>query len=29
MARPPMPPYRVSRADAEAVVEYLKSLRPQ
>lgn len=25
--RPPMPPYRFSRADAEAVAAYLKSLR--
>lgn len=28
-ARPPMPPYRFSRADAQAVAEYLKSIRPQ
>jgi mono/diheme cytochrome c family protein len=26
-AGPPMPPYRMSRQDAEAVVAYLKSLR--
>ena len=25
-ARPPMPPYKMNRADAEAVVAYLKSL---
>lgn len=28
-AGPPMPPYRFSRTDAQAIVEYLKSLRPQ
>ena len=28
-ARPPMPPYRLGRADAQAVARYLKSLRPQ
>jgi cytochrome c553 len=27
-ARPPMPGYRMNRADAEAVVAYLKSLKP-
>lgn len=27
-ARPPMPAYRMNRADAEAVVAYLKSLKP-
>ncbi len=27
-ARPPMPPYHMNRADAEAVVAYLKSLKP-
>ena len=27
MARPPMPPYRMNRADARAVAAYLKSLR--
>jgi len=27
-ARPPMPQYRLNREDAEAVVEYLKSLAP-
>jgi mono/diheme cytochrome c family protein len=26
--RPPMPPYRLNRQDAEAVVAYLKSLAP-
>lgn len=26
--RPPMPPYRLNREDAEAVVAYLKSLKP-
>ena len=26
--RPPMPPYRMSKADAEAVVAYLRSLKP-
>lgn len=28
-AGPPMPPYRFSRPDAEAIVAYLKSLRPE
>ena len=28
-ARPPMPAYHMNRADAEAVVAYLKSLAPQ
>ena len=27
-ARPPMPPYRLNREDAEAVVAFLKSLSP-
>ena len=27
MARPPMPPYRMSASDAQAVAAYLKSLR--
>jgi mono/diheme cytochrome c family protein len=27
-ARPPMPQYKMNRADAEAVVAYLKSLKP-
>ena len=27
-ARPPMPPYHMNHADAEAVVAYLKSLKP-
>ena len=27
-ARPPMPPYHMNRADAEAVVAYLKALKP-
>lgn len=27
-ARPPMPQYRMNRADAEAVVAYLESLKP-
>jgi mono/diheme cytochrome c family protein len=27
-ARPPMPPYRMNKEDAEAVVAYLKSLAP-
>ena len=27
-ARPPMPPYRMTREDAAAVVAYLKSLQP-
>lgn len=27
LPRPPMPPYRLSREDAEAVVAYLRSLR--
>jgi len=27
-ARPPMPQYRMNRADAEAVVAYLKSVKP-
>ncbi len=27
-ARPPMPPYRLNKEDAEAVVAYLKSLAP-
>ncbi len=27
-ARPPMPQYHMNRADAEAVVEYLESLKP-
>ena len=27
-ARPPMPAYKMNRADAEAVVAYLKSLKP-
>jgi hypothetical protein len=27
-ARPPMPQYRYSRQDAEAIVAYLKSLAP-
>lgn len=27
-ARPPMPPYRMNKEDAEAVVAYLKSLSP-
>ena len=27
-ARPPMPPYRLNKQDAEAVVAYLKSLAP-
>ena len=26
--RPPMPPYRMTREDAEAVVAYLRSLKP-
>lgn len=26
--RPPMPPFRFSHSDAQAVVDYLKSLRP-
>ncbi|HUI82684.1 MAG TPA: c-type cytochrome [Candidatus Binatia bacterium] len=28
-ARPPMPAYHMNRADAEAVVAYLKSLKPE
>jgi cytochrome c553 len=28
MAKPPMPPYRMSKADAWSVVQYLKSLKP-
>jgi cytochrome c553 len=28
MARPPMPPYRLSKDDAWSVVDYLKSLKP-
>lgn len=27
-ARPPMPPYRMSKEDAEAIVAYLRSLSP-
>jgi hypothetical protein len=27
-ARPPMPAYKMNRADAEAVVAYLQSLKP-